>query len=66
MQELFAFIKDRNRDPIIEAALHALQTLAAKVPMELSAQIEAETRARTIRPIIGCFPRNIKQMLRTK
>ncbi|EYC40050.1 hypothetical protein Y032_0631g860 [Ancylostoma ceylanicum] len=48
MQELIAFIKDRNRDPVIETALHALQTLAAKVPMELSAQIEAETRAPTI------------------
>ncbi|KIH58690.1 hypothetical protein ANCDUO_11101 [Ancylostoma duodenale] len=46
--DLIAFIKDRNRDPVIESALQTLSALAAKIPMELSAQVEAETRARTI------------------
>ncbi|KAL6741903.1 hypothetical protein Aduo_015110 [Ancylostoma duodenale] len=48
MQDLIAFIKERNRDPVIESALQTLSALAAKIPMELSAQVEAETRARTI------------------
>ncbi|RCN39165.1 hypothetical protein ANCCAN_14921 [Ancylostoma caninum] len=48
MQDLIAFIKDGNGYPVIETALQTPAAPVAKIPMELSAQIEAETRARTI------------------